>query len=354
MNPISIIVTALAAGSIAVSLGAKQSIKDAYIRFNALIHRKYGYFPSLEALEKEPDSKTNQVLVAADLVETNAGIDKELLDQAGILLDAIREVVPLALEKLNLHLNDEFETIRLNTRIAKYKQADSHKKNLKNLDLSRVKVGAAAGAVPVMTGVIGVLLGGPVGAAVGSSLQRESLDSSWRHILEEELDQLTLGKILFNSPDPMELGTSERIELRISQNINEDLTKALKGRGIPNIETIKVGSLMKARLTGSAFQIQSLNEEEQVLTKRDYTEWAWNVIPDKSGKQVLYLHVTVRIRLPYGEEKKDCPVMEREILVRVNPVYSIIKFLTKYWMWIITALIIPLLGLIWKIYHIVA
>jgi len=169
----------------------------------------------------------------------------------------------------------------------------------------------------------------------------------WYQALKEELDRLPLGMIMFNPPSQMKLGTTERVEVRITHDPGQDLVRALKGRGVPQIEAVRVGSLMKARLSGEAFSIKALNDDAQIISPKGYTEWAWEVSPLKAGVQKLYLHITVRIRLPYGEENKDHPVMDRMVYVEVNPIYSTKKFISNHWQWIVGALIIPLIGWIW-------
>ena len=163
-----------------------------------------------------------------------------------------------------------------------------------------------------------------------------------------ELEKMTFGHIMFNPPEIMKQGKGERIETRIVQDRNIDLVTSLKGKGVPQIEDIRVSELMKVRLSGNAFEIFPLNEEKQVVEVSDHTEWAWDVTPKKSGKQILHLHVTMIIRLSSNEYSKDHPVLDREIVVKVNPLYSTKYFLSTYWKWIITALVIPLLTLILK------
>jgi len=161
---------------------------------------------------------------------------------------------------------------------------------------------------------------------------------------------LPFGRILFNPPDTMRVGKKQRIETRVSRDADADLTKSLKGRGLPQIEELKISELMTVRLSGDDFDIVSLNEEKQIIEQIEYTEWAWDVTPQKSGKKTMHLHVTLSIILPFGEERKDHPVLDREITVQVNPVYSVKVFIIAYWKWIVTALILPLIGWVWKTY----
>lgn len=75
------------------------------------------------------------------------------------------------------------------------------------------------------------------------------------------------------------------------------------------------------------------------------------VFPVKAGAQTLYLHVTVRIRLPYGEEHKDHPVLDRTIQVQVNSLYSLKQWFVAHWQSIIGTLMIPLIGWLWTKLH---
>jgi len=89
MDPISIIVTALATGAAAgLKSTAEKAIKDAYASIKGLIKRKYGDV-DLAALETKPGSKNKRASVAEDLAEAGASADQELLDQAKAMIDAI-------------------------------------------------------------------------------------------------------------------------------------------------------------------------------------------------------------------------------------------------------------------------
>jgi hypothetical protein len=166
----------------------------------------------------------------------------------------------------------------------------------------------------------------------------------WYEVLRQELDRLPLGKVVFNPPDTMQVGVKERIETRISRDLSADLVTSLKGRGVPEIEELKISELMKVRLSGDDFDIIPQDEEEQIIEQTGFTEWAWDVTPRKSGKKIIHLHVILRIILPFGEEKKDYPVLDREIAVKVNLGYSVKSFIFANWKWIVTALILPLIG----------
>ena len=107
---------------------------------------------------------------------------------------------------------------------------------------------------------------------------------------------------------------------------------------------------MKVRLTGSTFSISALNEAEQIVPASGFSEWAWDVQPEKSGFRTLHLHVSVRIPLPHGEEKKDHPVIDRHIEVAISPMYITRKAAVTHWKWITALLLVPFIGWIWRTY----
>jgi len=174
----------------------------------------------------------------------------------------------------------------------------------------------------------------------------ESIDQ----LLQKEIDKLTLGTLLFNIPHVMRIGVRERIEVRIAKNFTEGINLNLKGRGVPELEQIKIGTFMKVRLSGESFEINKLNEEEQIILQDSYTEWAWDVLPTKTGEQFLHLHITIRVKIPNIEEKKDYPVIDNKVQVQVNTLYSVKQFAIKYWKWLLTTIVIPFIYWIVKEY----
>lgn len=106
MDPISIIVTALATGAAAgLKPTAAKVIQDAYAGIKALIQRKYGE-TNVALLEKDPASKAKREVVKEELEKSDAGGDPELLTQAKALLDAVQQHAPEAAEKIGVDLEE--------------------------------------------------------------------------------------------------------------------------------------------------------------------------------------------------------------------------------------------------------
>jgi hypothetical protein len=96
MDPISIIIAALAAGATAgLKPAAEQAIKDAYEGIKALIKRKYARV-NVEVFEGKSPSDSRKAVLREDLEQTDAGQDEEVLRQAQAVLEAIRKYAPEA------------------------------------------------------------------------------------------------------------------------------------------------------------------------------------------------------------------------------------------------------------------
>ena len=164
---------------------------------------------------------------------------------------------------------------------------------------------------------------------------------SFQELIEEELEKLSSGRILFNPPEEMKVGIEERVVVRLTKDITENLTEGLEGPGTPQIEPIEVGTFMMVTLTGGdSFDINALSSEEQVVKPVGFTEWSWDVTPLTSGRQELHLTVTVRILIPGQDEQKiDWLVMDKQISVEVNPPYTFKRFIECYWQWIVATII---------------
>ena len=106
MDPVSIIVSALALGAAAgLKPTAEKAVKDTYSGLKALIQRKFGKV-SLDQLEQSPQSKARRAVVEEDLSNMGAGKDDELIAKAKELLDVIERLAPEAAAAIGVNLTD--------------------------------------------------------------------------------------------------------------------------------------------------------------------------------------------------------------------------------------------------------
>lgn len=158
--------------------------------------------------------------------------------------------------------------------------------------------------------------------------------------------------IIYNPPEQMTVGETKRIEVRIT---NKELSEAvlaadLHGEGEVKSDHILTGKYMSVMLCCGEpaedypFDIKALNEYKQIVGLGKYTQWAFDVTPQKKGQQELNLTVTVHQRSPGGgEESYSIPVKTENIQVNVDPVREIKTLLAENWQWLGLLVMIPLL-----------
>ncbi|MBC7249312.1 MAG: hypothetical protein H5T62_03435 [Anaerolineae bacterium] len=96
MDPLTVIISALAAGATAAAKDVvAQAVKDGYAGLKALIVRKFGRKGDVEAalagVEKKPDSEARQAVLKEELETAGAAQDAEVVRQAQALLELLKQ-----------------------------------------------------------------------------------------------------------------------------------------------------------------------------------------------------------------------------------------------------------------------
>jgi hypothetical protein len=106
MDPLTSIVTALAAGAAAaLQSTVEQVVKDSYAALKGLIQRKYAQV-DVNQIEANPTSKNRRGVVEEELAVAGADQDTEVLQQAQILLEAIQRHAPQVAAAIGVDLKD--------------------------------------------------------------------------------------------------------------------------------------------------------------------------------------------------------------------------------------------------------
>lgn len=108
MDPITLIVTALATGAVAgLKPTAEKVVKDAYDGLKAIIKDKYERSrEAVPVLENDPASTAGKAVVRESLEKDGAGQDEALLRQAQAVLKAVEEREPTAAEAAGVRIED--------------------------------------------------------------------------------------------------------------------------------------------------------------------------------------------------------------------------------------------------------
>lgn len=204
----------------------------------------------------------------------------------------------------------------------------------------------------------------PTGSAGGENQQPTPIAISMdlNTVYARVVEGLPKGSALFNPPETMRVGETKVVEVRVvpmtEEEIEEDdQIRATLTANLDEVEDVdeivliplRVSTVMSARLTGNAFEIVPLTEEEQIRTSDDlYLSWIWEVTPQKAGEQRLTLYLSVVVNAEGMGDKTHTTDEVRSVQVRSNPIYSARQFFGTNWEWVATGLLLPALGWAWK------
>jgi len=182
-------------------------------------------------------------------------------------------------------------------------------------------------------------------------------------VYAQVVEGLPRGSALFNPPARMRVGETKLVEVRVvpvtEQEIEEDKeVQATLVAGMGEVDEVlviplRVSTVMSARLTGAAFKIIPLKEEEQIRSSDDpYISWVWEVTPQEAGEKNLTLFLSVVVNAEGMGDKTYTTNELRTVQVQSNLLYSIRQFFGTNWEWVATGLLFPAVGWIWRRFRI--
>ena len=167
-------------------------------------------------------------------------------------------------------------------------------------------------------------------------------------VLQNAVDALPVGKVLFNHPSEMKMGEAKEVQVRIARDVATDISTGLTTPGtatkdqITEQQQIKVSTSMKVQLHGEPyFDVKPLTDEEQLISKTGFTEWKFTVIPLQGGKWPLHLTVTAVVHAADREKVKNLEVLDEQVTVQVSAMEVVEAFIGNNWQWLIGTIFIP-------------
>jgi hypothetical protein len=179
---------------------------------------------------------------------------------------------------------------------------------------------------------------------VNNNLYEEDYNSDYEKSLEYPSDDLynepnvhammipttsNIGTLLFNIDSIFVVGVVNRVEAKIvKKEINEVPEYIIElfhvsENGIIKKQEILVGDIMGMKLTSldnSAFEINNLSSNNQILNENTIAEWVWGVKPIKSGIHSLILIAVIKEN--NGEKEKVVFDMEIPVLNKPKKDYT--------------------------------
>lgn len=171
---------------------------------------------------------------------------------------------------------------------------------------------------------------------------------STREILKTKTSVSTgsIGEILYKVPDTMVVFHEYTITVRISRKIGtteimENLDGKVTKKTITTSERMDV--ILVDSSPDSSFSIKNINTSGQIIDSVDYTEWKFGAKPLKPGRKTLNLVVSI-----ISESGIKQKVYSDDIQVKANIGGEVKSWWGKYWQWMFTTIIIPLVIYFWK------
>lgn len=162
------------------------------------------------------------------------------------------------------------------------------------------------------------------------------------------------GFVSADVPDDMKVGIEYIISVRVTAGAysKKKMVMDIKRNNSPETVTvydIQTDSLMGAELidTKGTFSIISKSSPEQMVDT-SVTEWIWTVKPIKAGDASLRLVLKIFSNIKGKDTVKDLPVFDEVIYIKRNIGYSIKNFISEYWQWLMTTIIIPFIIFLYK------
>ena len=112
--------------------------------------------------------------------------------------------------------------------------------------------------------------------------------------------------------------------------------------------TVRVTDRMEAYLSGFMFHITPITPDIQAVSKKEQTEWKWEIHPKKEGEHKLHLTVTALLEVNGKNTPRTIITFDRTIIVNVTTTQKISSFVKDNWEWFWAATLVPVGGWLWK------
>lgn len=170
-------------------------------------------------------------------------------------------------------------------------------------------------------------------------------------LVRHELRNLEMGNIRFESPEDVRVGEPVRLEMMVTQNIVESITKALNDAPHSKITTLRIGACISVSLQADCFTVIPLSPPEQRLAPGVTLHWAWEATPLKKGMHALGLDIALQLNAAGSEERRTSTWRDGHIEVAGNLYFVIKTFLRQRWKAALPASLAVLAGASYAAWH---
>lgn len=156
-------------------------------------------------------------------------------------------------------------------------------------------------------------------------------------------------KLAFAVPDESNINDKLQAQLLITPDLEDEVVKQLKIKSNnPTTATIKISREAIAKITATDFEVTNVTPEQQILADIEPTEWLWDLRPKTPGEHDIKLTVTAIVKAAGDESLHHLKTFEKTVKVKITLWQVISGWVNKYWQWVISTLIIPLVIWLYK------
>jgi hypothetical protein len=162
--------------------------------------------------------------------------------------------------------------------------------------------------------------------------------------IKEQFANLSPGTVAFNAPDHMKVSNTETVTVRIApKGEASGITTGLSGQ-TSTASQEHITPNMAAKLDGIGFEITALTPETQLVAGGGFAEWRWNVTPTEAGDHNLNVSIIAKL----DQYERVVSTETHAVHVDGNPMGAFEDFFEKNWQWLASAIVIPLIALLWN------
>ena len=162
--------------------------------------------------------------------------------------------------------------------------------------------------------------------------------------VDQLLDKLDLGQAAFGAPNAMNLRDVGAVTLNVVHSASSsELLEEIRRTGLNLSQPIKIGKRMQAKLTGHNFNIKSLNELVQAVSRREPTVWKWEIHPTSEGTHDLHLSLSVLLNVDNRDTPRTIETFSKSVEVKVTHQQRLSRFWDNNWPWLGATVLIPFL-----------
>lgn len=169
-------------------------------------------------------------------------------------------------------------------------------------------------------------------------------------ITDDIMSQLEPANMVF-TVDPKRSNISEQISVTMlidfTKSIDE-LKKLTKQAEITSSARIEVSKVVVARVIAPDFNVIAITPEEQPVSHTSVTQWQWELIPLKTGKHEIHVSVNAEVNVDGNSKVRNIETFSETIVIEITPWQVVRGWLSQYWQWLFTTLILPLGLWVWK------